>query len=52
MDPGEIILWAALFGLLIGVIWSLKYIVISDKRIEKLEKAIARYLLKGKRRRR
>jgi len=33
----EIILWAALFGLLIGIIWSLKYIVIIDRRIERLE---------------
>ncbi len=40
MEPGEVILWAALFGLLIGVIWSLKYIVIIDKRIEKLEVSI------------
>ena len=33
----EIVLWAALFGLLVGIIWSLKYIVIIDRRIERLE---------------
>ena len=37
LDAGEIVLWATTFGLLIGVIWSLKYIVIIDKRIERLE---------------
>jgi len=37
MEPGEIMLWATVFGLLIGVIWSLKYIVIIDKRIERIE---------------
>ncbi len=33
----EIVLWAALFGLLVGIVWSLKYIVIIDRRIERLE---------------
>ena len=42
MEPGEIILWSALFGLLIGVIWSLKYIVLIDKRIERIEEHIER----------
>jgi len=37
LDPGEIVLWATVFGLLIGVIWSLKYIVIIDRRIERIE---------------
>ncbi len=37
LGAGEIVLWATTFGLLIGVIWSLKYIVIIDKRIERLE---------------
>jgi hypothetical protein len=37
LDPGEIVLWATVFGLLIGVIWSLKYIVIIDRRIERVE---------------
>ncbi len=33
----EIVLWAALFGLLVGIVWSLKYVVIIDRRIERLE---------------
>ncbi len=37
LEAGEVILWATVFGLLIGVIWSLKYIVIIDRRIERLE---------------
>ena len=37
LTAGEIVLWSALFGLLIGVIWSLKYIVIIDRRLERLE---------------
>jgi|GEM_PF-2229215 len=40
LSPGEIVLWATVFGLLIGVIWSLKYIVIIDRRIERLEEHI------------
>ncbi|MEK6807829.1 MAG: hypothetical protein AABX75_02250, partial [Nanoarchaeota archaeon] len=40
MDPNEIILWATIFGLLIGIIWSLKYIVIIDRRIEKIEEHV------------
>ena len=37
LESGEIVLWAAVFGLLVGIIWSLKYIVIIDRRIEKIE---------------
>jgi hypothetical protein len=37
LGAGEIVLWATTFGLLIGVIWSLKYIVIIDRRMERLE---------------
>ena len=37
LEAGEVMLWATVFGLLIGVIWSLKYIVIIDRRIERLE---------------
>ena len=44
LESGEIVLWAAVFGLLVGIIWSLKYIVIIDRRIEKLELGIKRVL--------
>jgi hypothetical protein len=60
LTAGEIVLWATVFGLLIGVIWSLKYIVIIDKRIERIEEHMdnllhkmgGRRLGKDKRRRR
>jgi hypothetical protein len=46
LDAGEIVLWATTFGLLIGVIWSLKYIVIIDRRMERLEEHMDRILHK------
>jgi len=46
LDAGEIVLWATTFGLLIGVIWSLKYIVVIDRRMERLEEHIDRILHK------
>jgi hypothetical protein len=44
LEPGEIVLWATVFGLLIGVIWSLKYIVIIDRRIERVESHLDKLL--------
>jgi hypothetical protein len=44
IGAGEIVLWATTFGLLIGVIWSLKYIVIIDRRIERLEEHMDKIL--------
>jgi hypothetical protein len=44
LGAGEIVLWATTFGLLIGVIWSLKYIVIIDRRIERLEEHMDKLL--------
>ena len=46
LTAGEIVLWATVFGLLIGVIWSLKYIVIIDRRIERIEEHMDRLLHK------
>ena len=46
LESGEIVLWAAVFGLLVGIIWSLKYIVIIDRRIENLELGIKKVLAK------
>ncbi|MBS3064994.1 MAG: hypothetical protein J4451_00655 [DPANN group archaeon] len=37
LASGEIVLWSAIIGLLVGIIWSLRYIVIIDKRIERIE---------------
>jgi hypothetical protein len=44
LESGEIVLRAAVFGLLVGIIWSLKYIVIIDRRIEKLELGIRKMI--------
>lgn len=46
LEAGEVMLWATVFGLLIGVIWSLKYVVIIDRRIERLEGHIDKILHK------
>ena len=49
MDPELIVINAAILGLLIGIVWSLKYIVLIERRIAKMENNIAR-LLERKRR--
>ena len=48
LESGEIIMWAAVFGLLVGIVWSLRYIVSIDKKIEALDEKIARMLGKRK----
>lgn len=40
MDPEQIIIDAAILGLLIGVVWSLKYVVLIERRIARLEERI------------
>lgn len=44
LDANEIILWATIFGLLIGIVWSLKYIVIIDRRLERMEEHIEKLI--------
>ena len=44
LDPGEIVLWAAMLGILVGIVWSLKYIVVLDRRIERMEGHMERIL--------
>lgn len=46
LEASEIILWATIFGLLIGIIWSLKYIVIIDRKIERIEEHLEKLLHK------
>jgi len=48
MDPDQIIISAAILGLLLGIVWSLKYIVLIDKKLEALDKKIVRLLRKNK----
>lgn len=52
LEAGEVILWAAIFGMLVGIIWALKYIVIIDRRIERIERHIESMIAKGRRTRR
>jgi len=46
VDPGELIIWATVLGLLVGVIWSLKYLVVLDRRLERMEEHMDRILHK------
>ncbi len=48
MESGEIIIYAAILGLLVGIVWSLKYIAIIDRKIEAMDKKIERLLTKRK----
>ncbi|MGC8940803.1 MAG: hypothetical protein ACP5JY_02100 [Candidatus Nanoarchaeia archaeon] len=41
---GELVIWATILGLLVGIIWSLKYLVILDRRLEKMEEHMDRIL--------
>jgi len=52
LDSGEIILWAAIFGMMVGIIWALKYIVVIDRRIENIEAHIEKMLKSSRRKRR
>ena len=40
----ELIIYAAILGLLLGIVWALKYIVIIDRKIEKMDEKIERAL--------
>ena len=44
MDPGEIILWAAVLGLLIGIIWSLRYVVKLERRMVEMDNKLSSLL--------
>ena len=44
LPEGDIIMWGAVLGLLVGIIWSLRYIVVIDRKIEKLDEKISRML--------
>jgi len=48
LEAGEVILWAAIFGMLVGIIWALKYIVIIDRRIERIERHIESVVARGR----
>jgi len=44
----DIVLWGAALGLLVGIIWSLRYVVVLDRKIEaidwKIERTLARII--------
>ena len=44
-DAGMIILFSAIFGMLAGIVWSLRYIVLLEKRIQKIEVKIEKMLI-------
>jgi hypothetical protein len=46
MDAGTLVIWATVLGLLVGVIWSLKYIVVIDQRIERMEEHLDKIMHK------
>lgn len=46
LSIAETLMWSVVLGLLIGIVWSLKYLVILDKRIERIEYKIERTLRK------
>jgi len=44
----DIIMWATVLGLLIGIVWSLKYIVVLDRKLESMDGKITQLLKKKK----
>lgn len=48
LESGEIIMWAAVFGLLVGIVWSLRYIVAIDKRIEAMDEKLSKVIRRRK----
>ena len=42
LGAGEIILWAAVLGLLVGIVWSLKYIVLIDRKLDRILRKVER----------
>lgn len=46
MGPDELIIYAAILGLLLGIVWALKYIVLIDRKIEKMDEKIERAILR------
>ena len=46
LGASETIMWAVVLGLLIGIVWSLKYIVVLDRKIERIEYKIEKTIRK------
>ena len=46
VEAGTLVIWATILGLLVGIIWSLKYIVVIDRRIERVEEHLDKILHK------
>jgi len=46
LDASSTIMWAVVLGLLIGIVWSLKYIVVLDRKIERIEYKIEKAIRK------
>jgi hypothetical protein len=48
INPEELIIYAAILGLLMGIIWALRYIVLIDKKLEKIDKKIERTIIRSR----
>jgi hypothetical protein len=48
INPEELIIYAAILGLLMGIIWALRYIVLIDKKLEKIDKKIERAVIRSR----
>ena len=40
MANGDVVMWATVLGLLVGIIWSLRYVVIIDRKIDRILKRV------------
>ncbi len=40
MSPDQLIVYAAILGLLLGIVWAMKYIILIDRKIEKIDEKI------------
>jgi hypothetical protein len=36
MADGDVVMWATVLGLLVGIVWSLRYVVIIDRKIDRI----------------
>jgi len=36
MADGDVIMWATVLGLLVGIVWSLRYVVIIDRKLDRI----------------
>ncbi len=47
LGVGDLILNGAVLGLLLGIVWSLRYIVLMDRKLSRMDDKIAHLVEKG-----